>query len=153
MEKPCNLLIKKWKLTYFLYLPYIPIFHIKKEKKVHFSWETFYGKKSTKIDFSPISCKMNHSILEVDTFKVFFLISIRSIINLWNVKLFRKKTKYWHFWGWKRGESCMFLKPTSVENKDLLAKMHSSVSRVFCYVMLILWSFVCGRASQLLILE
>ena len=32
-----------------------------------------------------------------------------------------------------------------MENKDLLAKMHSSVSRVFCYVMLILWSFVCGE--------
>ena len=37
-------------------------------------------KKSTKVDFSPISCnKKNHSTLEVDTFKVMLL---RSIINL-----------------------------------------------------------------------
>ena len=27
-------------------------------------------KKSTKVDFSPISCKKHHSTLEMDTFKV-----------------------------------------------------------------------------------
>ena len=31
-------------------------------------------KKSTKVDFSPTSCKNNHSTLKMDTFKVHFYI-------------------------------------------------------------------------------
>ena len=32
-------------------------------------------KKSTKVDFSPISCKKHHSTLEMDTFKIMLLLS------------------------------------------------------------------------------
>ena len=32
-------------------------------------------KKSTKVDFSPISCKKHNSTLEMDTFKIMLLLS------------------------------------------------------------------------------
>ena len=32
-------------------------------------------KKSTKVDFSPISCQKHHSTLKMDTFKVMLLLS------------------------------------------------------------------------------
>ena len=38
-------------------------------------------KKSTKVDFSPISCKKHHSTLEMDTFKGMLLLSYLALLD------------------------------------------------------------------------
>ena len=38
-------------------------------------------KKSTKVDFSPTSCKNNHSTLKMDTFKVMLLLFFLALLD------------------------------------------------------------------------